>query len=171
MPILYKPDCDILASDAQAIVIPVNCEGVMGKGLARAFKDRFPQKVSRYQAACVAERVRAGIPYIVSDDRPGGAAGWIVFAPTKCAWRNPSRIEWVEAILMGLRHFVQAKGVRSIAIPALGCGAGGLLWREVNPLIDHWLGDLGVATEVYAEEACEGLSDMTPRHQGVGESA
>jgi O-acetyl-ADP-ribose deacetylase (regulator of RNase III) len=152
MPISYRPDADLLQSEAEALVNPVNCVGIMGKGLAKGFKDAFPHTSEIYVRACKAARLSPGMPYIVKN-HDGSSPRWIVHAPTKETWRAPSDYGWIEEIVSGIRWFALEHSVRSIAVPKLGCGEGGLNWKAVHALIVRWLGDLpDVEIIVYGEE-------------------
>ena len=122
---------DILEADTEALVNPVNCVGVMGKGLALRFKQRFPQNFRLYEAACRAGEVKPGEVFVV----PMYGGFFIVNFPTKRHWKQPSRLEDIDAGLVDLVRAVNGRGIRSIAIPALGCGLGGLAWSDVRPRI------------------------------------
>lgn len=129
---------DLLEDDAQALVNTVNCAGVMGKGLALAFKRRHPQVFAEYRAACARGAVRPGRMHVVGlgEFAPNR---YVVNFPTKWHWRDPSRLD---DIRLGLDHLVATIGVleiTSIAVPPLGCGNGGLDWAVVEPLITNAL--------------------------------
>jgi O-acetyl-ADP-ribose deacetylase (regulator of RNase III) len=128
----------IFDSTAAVLVCPVNCVGVMGKGLALEFKRRKPHACHDYFCACKIG-VSAGD---VLD------AGKVWFAFTKDHWRDPSQIEWVEACLASIADAPPA----SIAIPQLGCGCGGLDWADVWPLYEKHLGGLDVDVEVWIHD-------------------
>ncbi len=127
---------NLLASDAEALVNTVNTVGVMGKGIALMFKERFPDNFKAYQAACKAQELRVGRMLVVPRNRLGDPK-WIINFPTKEHWRSPSRIEWVEAGLRDLVQVIEREGIRSIAIPPLGAGNGKLDWHDVRPLIEQ----------------------------------
>lgn len=140
---------DLLDAQAEALVNAVNTVGVMGKGIALAFKQRFELNYRLYAAACHAGEVRVGRMFVTE---PGEAAGprWIVNFPTKQHWRQPSQLAWVAAGLADLQRFIRQQGVRSIAIPALGAGLGGLAWPDVRAAIEAALADLHeVQIDVY----------------------
>ena len=140
---------DLLASDAEALVNAVNTVGVMGKGLALAFKVAYPANFRAYAAACRTGEVRTGRVFVT--EPPGPGPRWIVNFPTKQNWRDPSRLEWIAEGLDDLRAAIIERGMRSVAVPALGCGLGGLGWDVVRPLIERALSPLdGVNVRVFA---------------------
>jgi O-acetyl-ADP-ribose deacetylase (regulator of RNase III)/uncharacterized protein YwgA len=137
---------DMFASEMQTIVNTVNCVGVMGKGIALIFKNKFPAMFADYQLRCARGEVRLGEPYPFPD--PSGEL--IVNFPTKDHWRAATRLDDVEA---GLNYFVEHFnhwGITSIAFPPLGCGNGGLDWAMVGPLMYSKLKDIGIPIEIYA---------------------
>lgn len=127
---------NLLDADVDAVVNTVNTVGVMGKGIALMFKDRYPENFKTYAAACKAKEVEVGRMFVSATGELGGPR-WVINFPTKKHWRHPSRREWIEAGLEDLVRVVREKGVRSLALPPLGCGNGGLDWQEVRPLIEH----------------------------------
>ena len=132
---------NILEADAEALVNTVNCVGVMGKGLALQFKQAFPANFKAYEAACRAREVVPGrcsssTMAISSDPR------YIINFPTKRHWRDNSRIEDIRSGLESLVADVRRLGIRSIAVPPLGCGLGGLNWRDVRPMIEKSFSEL-----------------------------
>lgn len=139
---------DILAAEVEALVVPVNCVGVMGAGLARAVRREWPEVFKAYRLACRSGLVRVGSVTVFQ--MVGGWPWWVVALPTKDHWRQPSTLGFVEAGLAALRIEVADMGHGSVAVPALGCGLGGLRWADVCPLIEGALGDLdGVEVAVY----------------------
>lgn len=131
---------DLLASGAEALVNPVNCVGVAGKGLALAFRQRWPGAFKEYQLACQLGWLQPG--RILPAWFPGPGAQIVLHFPTKRHWRTPSRLEDIEAGLPVLATYLREYAVRSVAVPALGCGLGGLDWAAVRPLIEAALGDI-----------------------------
>jgi restriction system protein len=125
---------NILDAKTEALVNPVNTVGIMGKGLAALVKKRYPDTFTKYAAACNSGEVRVGRMFVTESVFPGEPR-WIINFPTKEHWRNPTRLEWVVSGLRDLRRVIAEKGMRSIAIPALGCGNGGLDWPEVRQTI------------------------------------
>ena len=139
---------NLLENDAQALVNTVNTVGVMGKGIALQFKQRFPANFAAYAKACKLGQVQTGRMFITE---PGELTGprWVVNFPTKQHWRDPSRMAWVVDGLQDLRSFLVSNAVASIALPALGAGLGGLPWDAVREHIEAALADLAVDIRVY----------------------
>ncbi|MGE0632440.1 MAG: macro domain-containing protein [Pseudobdellovibrionaceae bacterium] len=128
---------DIFKSPAQVLTNTVNCVGVMGKGVALEFKNRYPQMFGDYKAKCDQGKVKSGQPYLWEDD-----SVQILNFPTKRNWRDNSLLRDIEDGLKHLAGSYEQMGIQSIAMPALGCGLGGLKWSEVQPLIVKHLGAL-----------------------------
>lgn len=129
---------DILKAGTEALVNTVNCVGVMGRGIALQFKEMFPANYKAYAAACEREEVQPGRMFVF-DTGELTPPRYIVNFPTKRHWRGKSRIEDIESGLAALVELVRARGIRSIAIPPLGSGLGGLDWHEVRPRIERAL--------------------------------
>ena len=125
---------NLLEADVEALVNTVNCVGIMGKGIALQFKKAFPENYEAYRKACKAEEVRPGRMFIFRTGRLHNPK-FIVNFPTKRHWKGKSRIEDIESGLRALVTDVRELQIRSIAVPPLGCGFGGLAWDEVRPLI------------------------------------
>ena len=132
---------DILAEDVEAFVNTVNCVGVMGRGIALQFKKVFPENFRAYARACQRGDVKPGSMFVFETGTLTNPRAIINF-PTKRHWRDGSRIGDIEAGLKDLLHVVRARGIRSVAVPPLGCGLGGLDWRLVRPRIEEALGGL-----------------------------
>lgn len=132
---------NLLEARAEALVNTVNTVGVMGKGIALMFRERFESNFRRYAAACKAGEVQTGRMFVTETGELDGPR-WIVNFPTKQHWRSPSRLEWIETGLQDLRHFLLEQHVGSVAIPPLGAGNGGLDWPQVRDLVEQVLGDL-----------------------------
>jgi O-acetyl-ADP-ribose deacetylase (regulator of RNase III) len=126
---------NLFMADAHALVNAVNCVGVMGKGIALQFKEAFPANFKAYEAACAAGAVIPG-RMLIHDNGGLVHPRWIVNFPTKRHWRDNSRLEDIASGLKVLIADVQRLGIRSIAVPALGCGLGGLDWVAVRPMIE-----------------------------------
>lgn len=132
---------NLLDSQDDALVNPVNTVGVMGKGLALAFRQHFDLNHRLYVAACQTGEVRVGKVFATETGQASGPR-WVVNFPTKQHWRQPSQLRWVTDGLMDLRRFIAQHQVRSIAIPALGAGLGGLVWPDVRAAIESALAEL-----------------------------
>lgn len=132
---------DILATHTEAVVNPVNCVGVMGRGLALQFKCAYPENCQAYAAACQRGEVRIGRMFVFECE-PQDTPRYIINFPTKQHWRNQSRLRDVRSGLVALAHEILVRKIRSISIPALGCGLGGLRWDQVYPAIEEELNDL-----------------------------
>ena len=124
---------DLFASGCAALVNPVNCVGVMGKGLALHFRRRFPANFEAYRNACARRAVRPGRCFVF--DAHAGRPRFVVNFPTKRHWRDPSRIEDIALGLDDLAGILRRHAVDSVAIPPLGCGLGGLPWPRVRALL------------------------------------
>jgi len=127
---------NLLIAEVDALVNTVNTVGVMGNGIALQFKRAHPANFSAYRAACERGEVRLGRMFVV-DLAAEGPRRCIINFPTKQHWRNDSRLADIAAGLDDLVGVVKERGIRSIAIPALGCGNGGLDWQVVRPLIEQ----------------------------------
>lgn len=132
---------DILKCEADALVNTVNCVGVMGRGIALQFKNAFPENFKAYEAACKREAVQPGRMFVFETGQLTPPR-FIINFPTKRHWRGKSRIEDIEAGLIDLVRVIREKDIRSIAIPPLGSGLGGLDWNEVRPRIERALAPL-----------------------------
>ncbi len=126
---------NLLDADADALVNTVNCVGVMGKGIALQFKQAFPGNYKVYERACRAGEVEVGRMLVVP--MLGEHPRFIINFPTKRHWRGKSRLEDIEAGLQALVGDVRRLGLKSVAVPPLGCGNGGLDWSEVRPRIER----------------------------------
>ena len=148
---------NILAKDAEyteALVNTVNCIGIMGRGIALQFKKFFPENFKAYADACEQEEVSPGRMFVhlterehptgqlplIEEQRPDPK--YIINFPTKKHWRGGSRMDYIESGLVDLVKVIKENKIRSIAIPSLGCGLGGLDWKEVKPRIASALGAL-----------------------------
>jgi O-acetyl-ADP-ribose deacetylase (regulator of RNase III) len=136
---------DIFSSKLQTLTCPVNCKGVMGKGLALEFKKTFPGLSEAYKQACDIGHLRIGRPWIwkVNDVRQ------VMCFPTKNHWNKPSTYEYISWGFVGLFQLHLQGEIQSLALPPLGCGLGGLEWDKVKPMLDKDLGDLPIKIEVY----------------------
>lgn len=167
---------NLLDAPVEALVNTVNTVGVMGKGIALMFKERFPDNMKAYALACKQKQVITGKMFITETSEPKGPR-WIVNFPTKQHWRTSSRMEWVEDGLQDLRRFLIEGKVQSIAIPPLGAGNGGLNWPDVRAHIESALGDLQNVeiliyepTEKYQNVAkSTGVKKLTPARAMIAE--
>jgi O-acetyl-ADP-ribose deacetylase (regulator of RNase III) len=153
---------DLLSQRVDAIVNTVNTVGVMGKGIALQFKRKWPANMKAYEAACKRDEVIPGRMFVFDN---GGLAEpkFIINFPTKRHWRQPSRIEDIEAGLVDLIAQVKRLGLRSIAIPPLGCGNGGLAWEQVKPRIEAAFKSLpDVEVRLFAPAFIEGVRELAP---------
>jgi O-acetyl-ADP-ribose deacetylase (regulator of RNase III) len=131
---------NLLDASAEALVNTVNEVGVMGKGIALMFKERFPESSRAYTEASKAGEVRVGRMFVTETNEL--FPRWIIHFPTKKHWRNPSKLAWVKDGLEDLVRVIREYRITSVALPPLGCGNGGLLWSDVRPVIEQALADL-----------------------------
>jgi O-acetyl-ADP-ribose deacetylase (regulator of RNase III) len=167
---------NLLEADAEALVNTVNTEGVMGKGIALQFNKAYPQMFKEYTAACKEGKVQIGQVHVHDLGRVVNPR-FILNFPTKRHWRTPSRLEDIRAGLEALVREVKARGIRSVAIPPLGCGLGGLRWEDVLPLIEKSLDQVpDVDALIYAPTGAPDPArmpnatsrpEMTPRRANV----
>ena len=132
---IYYKQGNLLDAPVEALVNTVNEVGVMGKGVALMFREEFPESSKTYQKAAKAGEVRVGHVFMTKGDYLTGPR-WIVHFPTKKHWRHPSKIEWIRAGLRDLVRMVHERQIRSLALPPLGCGNGGLDWDVVRHEIE-----------------------------------
>ncbi|MDE0152354.1 MAG: macro domain-containing protein [Gammaproteobacteria bacterium] len=156
---------DILAEDAEALVNTVNCVGVMGRGIALQFKKAYPQNFKAYADACAREKVRLGQVFVHELNQSVNPR-YIINFPTKNHWRDHSRLEDIEVGLKSLIKEIQERDIRSVAIPPLGSGLGGLEWEKVRVCIEKALSDLhDLHVVVFEPNEDRDLSDKT-RQEG-----
>lgn len=129
---------DILSAAEQAIVNPVNCEGVAGAGLAKDFKISYPDNFSKYKLDCSSKYLRPGKLSIFEYADWLNDTRYIINFPTKDKWKDPSKLSYISNGLEELISVVMNKQIRSIGIPKLGCGLGGLHWNDVRVLLDDF---------------------------------
>ncbi len=128
---------NLLTAPAEALVNTVNTVGVMGKGIALQFRQAFPEMFRAYEKACADGDVQLGRVQVFDLGGLVGGPRWIINFPTKGNWRARSRIEDVERGLTDLVAQLRKLGIRSVAVPPLGCGNGGLDWNDVRPRIEQ----------------------------------
>lgn len=148
---------DLFSEPIQALVNTVNCVGVMGKGVALEFKKRWPDNFKEYRKRCDAKELAPGQMVIFDTKELFTSEGprYLVNFPTKNHWRAKSKFSYIEDGLDALREEIKAYGIKSIAIPPLGCGNGGLDWADVKPLIISKLSDLeDIEIVVFTPKGC-----------------
>ncbi len=144
---------DILESKAQALVNTVNTVGVMGKGIALQFKKAFPHNFKAYTEACKKGEITIGKSLVIKDISLNTGEKIIINFPTKKDWRKPSEYAFIADGLDDLVRVLKDYQIRSIAIPPLGAGNGGLEWEKVKKMIDQKLANLDVEILVYEPNA------------------
>lgn len=167
---------NLLDAGTEAIVNTVNTVGVMGKGIALMFREKYPENFKAYEAACKAGEVQVGQMFVTAGVELNGPR-WIINFPTKKHWIHPTKLEWVRDGLVALKAVIREKKIKSIALPPLGCGNGGLDWAVVRPLIESALGDLqDVEVIVYEPTAKyqnvakkQGVEKLTPARALIAE--
>ena len=167
---------NLLDADVEALVNTVNTVGVMGKGIALMFKEAFPGNFKKYEAACKRKEVEVGRMFVTATGALMGPK-WIINFPTKIHWRQRTKMEWVTEGLKDFRRVIETKGIRSVAVPPLGCGNGGLDWQAVRPAIEAALGSMpGVEVIVYEPTAAYqnvakrgGIERLTPARALIAE--
>lgn len=152
---------NLLEAKAEALVNTVNTVGVSGKGIALMFKDTYPENFRAYQAASKAGRIAPGGLFITERLDMLGPRYIINFA-TKQHWRHRSKLAWIREGLDALRHEIEERNIRSVAIPPLGAGNGGLQWEDVKPLIVAALRDLDC--EIIVFEPTQTYQNVVKRH-------
>lgn len=148
---------DIFDSECQTLVCPVNCVGVMGRGLAVEFRKRFPDVYEEYKQLCSVRRLSVGNIYFVEIPDPHNERilqnKKILLFPTKYHWKDKSNIEDIEnglKMLLCLYYKEKYKFKHeSLAVPALGCGLGGLEWKQVRFIMIEYLSQLDIPVEIY----------------------
>jgi O-acetyl-ADP-ribose deacetylase (regulator of RNase III) len=126
---------DILRADAEALVNTVNCVGIMGRGIALQFRKAFPENYKEYRAMCERKQLHTGMMFVHDLSRLENPR-YVINFPTKKHWKAKSRIEDIESGLVALIKEVRDRKIKSIAVPPLGCGLGGLKWADVRPKIE-----------------------------------
>lgn len=167
---------NLLEAPAEALVNTVNEMGVMGKGIALMFRDTFPDNAREYEDAAKAHEVKVG--RVVATRNPALLGPrWIIHFPTKKHWRNPSKLEWIRDGLKDLVRVVREHGIRSIALPPLGCGNGGLEWSQVRQVIESAAAEMPevdvlvfAPTDAYMNAPKRsGVEDLTPARALIAE--
>lgn len=132
---------NIIKADAEALVNTVNCAGFMGKGIALQFKQAYPENFDAYAKACRSKHVKPGKMFVFETGQMFNPK-YIINFPTKRHWRGKSRLEDIESGLNALVQEVKRLNIKSITVPPLGCGLGGLKWSVVRPMIEKAFSEL-----------------------------
>jgi O-acetyl-ADP-ribose deacetylase (regulator of RNase III) len=167
---------NIMEAEAEALVNTVNTVGVMGKGIALMFKDAFPVNFKEYEAACKRKDVKVGKMFVTQTGDMMGPK-WIINFPTKQHWKGNSKMEWIETGLVDLKKVIVDNNIRSIAIPPLGSGNGGLDWLDVRPKVEAALESLEDVRIIVYEPTAQyqnvakrsGVEKLTPARALVAE--
>lgn len=167
---------NLLEATSEALVNTVNEVGVMGKGIALLFREAFPQSAATYEKAAKEGEVHVGHVLVTQGESLLGPR-WIIHFPTKKHWRNPSEMAWVREGLKDLVRVIRREGIRSIALPPLGCGNGGLQWplvrREIEAALSM-LEDVEVTVfeptdKYYNAPKPSGIEALTPPRAMIAE--
>lgn len=151
-------ESDMFFSRMQTLTISVNTLGVMGKGLASRAKYQFPDVYVKYQDLCKNKILKMGKPYlykreesldfILADEAEKltnlNLQTWFLLFPTKTDWRKMADLRGIEEGLKWLVGQYRNEGIKSLAIPALGCGLGWLPWGVVGPILCTYLKQLAI---------------------------
>lgn len=144
---------NLLDSGAQALVNTVNTVGVMGKGVALQFKQQFSENVKQYIQACKDGRIGIGRLLVVKDTSLHTGEKLIINFPTKTDWKKPSEYSYIEEGLKDLVTIIKEYNIRSIALPPLGAGHGGLNWIKVKGILEQYLSPLDIEIFIYEPTA------------------
>ncbi len=160
---LREAEGNLLDAVADALVNTVNTVGIMGKGIALQFKQAYPDNFRKYEAACRRNEVQLGKMFVFETGLLA-KPHYIINFPTKGHWRARSKLNDIRSGLADLRHVILDYDIKSIAVPPLGCGNGGLKWSDVQPLIAEALGDLeDVDVRVYSPKGAPPAGTMKIR--------
>jgi len=138
---------DLFFSQSQTITITTNCVGVMGAGLASRAKDLFPDVYNEFRKACRKGLIHLGKPYLYKRERENDT--WFLLFPTKNHWKEKASLDGIKKGLEWLKANYKKEEIRSIALPALGCGLGKLDWSIIGPLMVSALYEMDIPAEVY----------------------
>jgi O-acetyl-ADP-ribose deacetylase (regulator of RNase III) len=144
---------NLLDSEADALVNTVNTMGVMGKGIALQFKNMFPNNFKQYALACKNNALKVGQLLVVEEASFLSGKKMIINFPTKTNWRLPSEYEYIEKGILELVRIIEERKIKSIAIPPLGSGNGGLDWNKVKPILQKYLIDVDCDVYIYEPSA------------------
>lgn len=152
---------DIFESPAQVLVNPVNLVGVMGAGISRGFKSRFPDMYAEYRRMCTEKLLPVGCPWLYK-----GVPKWILNFPVKVHWKDRSDLDFIR---LGLYDFVKSynrRGIESVSFPQLGCGRGGLDWTDVKTMMEKYL-DLPIDVYIHIADPDELGDDRFSTIKGI----
>jgi O-acetyl-ADP-ribose deacetylase (regulator of RNase III) len=135
---------NIFEIDAQTLVNPVNTMGVMDTGLAKLFRETYPQMFPKYRALCESKKLSIGRLHLYK-----ASNRWILNFPTKKRWKDPSKIEYIEQGLSTFERAVERYGITSVVFPCLGCGFGGLDWSDVRKKVEKRVRNLDIDVFLY----------------------
>ena len=138
-----------MESEAEALVNTVNTMGIMGKGIALQFKNQYPNNYKLYASACKINSVKVGELFVTEESSLLGGRKIIINFPTKTDWRKPSEYSYIEKGLKALVKEISERNIKSIAIPPLGAGNGGLDWNKVKALIEQYLNNVNCSIYIY----------------------
>jgi O-acetyl-ADP-ribose deacetylase (regulator of RNase III)/uncharacterized protein YwgA len=144
---------NLLDSNAEALVNTVNTVGVMGKGIALQFKNMFPTNYKQYAKACKSGEVQIGKLFVSEETTILGGRKLVINFPTKTDWRKPSEYIYIEQGLRALAKLIADNHIKSVAIPPLGAGNGGLEWNRVKAMIELYLSSLDCEVQIYQPNA------------------
>lgn len=137
---------DILTSSAQTLVLPCNTRGALGAGLAKQFKEKWPEIEWPFKYMC--QTFQFDTQGVIVHKLKDGSGKQILFFPTKRNWKYPSKLVWIDNGLIKLSRVYERLGITSLAVPQLGCGKGQLDWMDVYPLILEWLDPLPIPVRI-----------------------
>lgn len=182
---LFLVEGDMFFSNMQTVTVSVNTVGIMGKGLASRAKYQFPDVYVVYQDACRKKWLKMGKPYLYKReasfddelfDEPGNLTTpngikWFLLFPTKHHWRENSDLKGIEEGLRWLASNYKTEGIKSIALPALGCGLGNLEWKDVGPIMCRYLASLEIPVAIYLSREREIPQELLSREYLLSEQA
>ncbi|MCJ8498604.1 macro domain-containing protein [Chryseobacterium salipaludis] len=154
---------NLLDSEAEALVNTVNTVGVMGKGIALQFKNRFPNNFKLYAKACKNKELNVGQLLVTEEEDLLSGKKIIINFPTKTTWRLPSEYQYIESGLTALVKVIEEKNIKSIAIPPLGAGNGGLDWNRVKPILEKQLA--AVDSDIYIYEPNAAIQEVLKKER------
>lgn len=160
---IWYSEGNLLESKAEALVNTVNTVGVMGKGIALQFKNQFPDNYKKYLKACKEGTIKIGTLLVTEEASLLAGNKLIINFPTKTDWRKPSEYSYIESGLIELVRIISENHIKSIALPPLGAGNGGLIWHNVKTLIEKYLGDL--ECEVYVFEPNQKIQEVLKKER------